>query len=142
MDYKARLAPATINYSAPAFRRLAEHHLHCADCFRPGSFSLLPYFLYCRAIELALKAQHLEKARQRAVRGMFEHSLTDAYDALDDCQKVLSYAERRLLGKASQIYLEKRLEYPRPVDALKGFTAFPDLQRLATLARRLVALTS
>jgi hypothetical protein len=52
-----------INLSVGLFRRDARDYFRAYLNFRRGAgeFSPVPFFLCCRAIELALKAKHLEK---------------------------------------------------------------------------------
>jgi hypothetical protein len=47
---------------------------------KPPKFSILPYFLYCRAIELGLKAIHLETDKQQDVKDEYGHNLVKSYE--------------------------------------------------------------
>jgi hypothetical protein len=136
------IAPGGINANlAPdAFLRWANHYYQCRQSFQsPHSFSPVPYFLLCRAIELAIKARHLTTLTQEDVKGIFGHDLLKAYMALAPAQRVLGADEERILKAASQIYAEKGFEYFDPEDALTAFRRYPQLDDLATIARKLVS---
>lgn len=60
---------AHFNLSPDAFHLWATHYYKCEQDFvSPTKFSPVPYFLLCRAIELELKARHLEGKTQKQVR--------------------------------------------------------------------------
>lgn len=89
-----RLDPVYANISPDAFKRYASHYLKCRNDFQsPDKFSPVPYFLLCRAIELALKARHLEHKTQKEVKKTFGHNLSEAYGALDPREKILNQSE-------------------------------------------------
>jgi hypothetical protein len=52
MDYVLQAETGYINFSPVGFRLVARDFRRCADAFMPLKFSIVPYFLYCRAIEL------------------------------------------------------------------------------------------
>ncbi len=127
------------NLSPDAFHRWAQHYYKCRQDFEsPHRISPVPYFLLCRAIELEIKARHLIQKRQPEVKDRFGHDLPKAYEALDADQKVLSDAELKLLCDASNIYASKGFEYFNPEDALTGYSRFPDLDQLDSVARKLI----
>lgn len=67
-------------------------------------FSPVPYFLVFRAIELELKARHLEEKSRKQVKGDYWHNIKKAYDELDDIDKILADDEYAVLEAASDIY--------------------------------------
>ena len=96
------------NLSPQGFRRWAQHYRACRQSFvspDPG-FSTVPYFLNCRAIELELKARHLETVSQAVVRD-FEHNLEAAYLRLPNALQTLTRAELRTLRAANHVYKGK-----------------------------------
>ena len=107
------------------------------DFEKPGRFSPVPYFLCCRAIELALKALHLESRSQKEVKEDYWHDLLASYDDLLQAQKTLSAQERELLGAADEIYRKKEFEYLNVHDAATACSRFPDLDHLDALARKI-----
>jgi hypothetical protein len=129
-----------VNLSPMAFHRWATHYYKCREDFEcPHPFSPVPYFLLCRAIELQLKSLHLEEKRQPEVKTAFGHHLVKAYLSLPREAQILSDDEVSVLEQASKIYASKGFEYFNPEDALTGFSRFPDLSALDTVAKKLLA---
>jgi hypothetical protein len=126
------------NISPEAFRILARDYFKCyLDFQAPRRFSPVPFFLCCRAIELALKAEHLESKPQKKVKGLYDHYILKAYTDLNADQKTLTPDEVALLKTASAIYAAKRFEYFNVIDAVSAYKKFPDLDSLAALARKI-----
>lgn len=138
-DYVDKADTGHINFSPTGFRLLAQDFLQCYSDFKPARFSVLPFFLCCRAIELALKSMHLEKEPQAQVKQRFRHDLLAAYETLPPVSKTLSAEERTVLAKASSIYKDKRFEYVQASDAGAAYTRFPELEVLAQVAQKLAA---
>lgn len=141
-DYVLLAGSATINLSPVGFRKAAEDFLSCYDSFKPSRFSIVPYFLCCKTIELSFKALHLETLRQKDVKVKLGHKLGKSYAALPACFHVLSGEEIDLLKKLDEIYLppKKGFEYMDPFDAATDFSNFPDLVNVAALARKTLEL--
>ena len=138
-DFVISVEHATLNISPIGFRKWAQHYLKCRADFRsPDNFSPVPYFLLCRAIELALKARHLETLRQKEVKDRFGHNLAEAYRALPKYSQVLTDAEFAVLRNANIIYMGKGFEYFSALDAATAFKRFPDLQALDAIATKLL----
>lgn len=138
------LQPPTIHYnlSPVGFRRWARHFLACRETFvspDPG-FSPVPYFLVCRAIELELKARHLETARQKEVKDRYGHDLERSYAHLPADQQTLTSDELDVLKAASAVYKGKGFEYFGLEDAMTGYQRFPDLASLDAIAQKLVRI--
>ncbi len=130
-----------INMSPMAFHRWATHYYKCRQDFQcPHTFSPVPYFLLCRAIELGLKSKHLEDKRQPEVKNEFGHNLVKAYQALPVEAQQLSESDFSVLERASAIYASKGFEYFNPEDALTGYSRFPELAALDGITKRLLAL--
>lgn len=122
------------NTSPDAFREWASQFYDCAlPLVGKAEFSPVPYFLLCRAMELALKAVHLEDKRQPQVRNDFGHDLVKAYDALPAAKQTLARAEQDVLQKASTIYKGKGFEYFNLTHARNGYSDYPDLEALNAL---------
>jgi hypothetical protein len=134
MDYILHAETGYINVSPVAFKLAARDFRRCADTFKPPRFSVVPYFLYCRAIELGLKAIHLETHRQQEVKDEYGHDLIRSYKALPPERRTLSTADSDLLAQISWLYERKAFEYVQPGDAAHGYSDFPDLEQLARLA--------
>src|SRR6266700_4235173 len=93
-----------INFSPTSFRLMARDFLDCYRQYSPQRFSVVPFFLLCRAIELALKAEHLETQSQAVVKKKYWHDLDSLYDDLPEKARSLSPSERALLTQANAIY--------------------------------------
>lgn len=139
-NYILKAETGYINLSPVGFRLAARDYFKCyLDFEKPGRFSVVPYFLCCRAIELALKAIHLETKKQAEIKLKYSHNLLAAYSDLPKDKQILSQEEVELLKQANQIYSKKDFEYFNVVDAATGFERYPDLGALAHLAQKLTA---
>jgi hypothetical protein len=134
MDYVLKAETGLINFSPAGFRLVARDLRRCAEQFTRSTFSIVPYFLYCRAIELGLKAQLLESRRQSDVKRDFGHDLAAGYDALPAEKRILSLDDAAFLAHVNTLYMRKAFEYVQPGDAANGFSTFPDLDQLARLS--------
>jgi hypothetical protein len=129
----------TINLSPDGYRYWAREFLRCRLAYiHPDGFSPVPYFLVCRAIELALKAHHLESMKQSEVKQQFSHNLVKTYDALPPDKKHLSQQEYALLKAANKVYFDKGFEYFPVAEVVTGFKSAPRLNELDALAQKLV----
>jgi hypothetical protein len=105
------ITPQTIhvNLSPVGFRLWAQQFLACRRTFVPPAegFSPVPFFLDCRAIELELKARHLESVTPKVVKDKYGHNLERSYQNLPKGEQTLSPAELRVLQAANNIYKAK-----------------------------------
>jgi hypothetical protein len=132
---------AHVNLSPTGFRLVAEDYFQCYLDFRkPRRFSVVPYFLCCRAIELALKAMHLETKGKADVKAKYWHNLEKAYSDLPVGKQTLSKEELKLLKQVNQIYRKKDFEYFNVHNAVTGYERFPDLGTLAHLTKKIIRL--
>lgn len=128
------------NLAPDAFRRWANHYLQCEKSFAsPDGFSPVPYFLLCRAIELAIKSVHLEVKGQPEVKDTFQHNIKKAYDHLEDDEKFLTDEELSLLERVSLIYSPKGFEYHHAEDMVTAYSRYPNLNDLRSLASKIVS---
>ena len=71
--------PGHVNVSTYSFHEWARHYYQCvqdfAHCLVTRSWSPVPYALLCRAIELELKARHLELTPGQPAMKKFGHDL-------------------------------------------------------------------
>jgi hypothetical protein len=140
-DYRLELESGYISLSPTIFRRTAQEFYRCfLDFKKPVHFSVVPYFLCCRAIELALKAIHLETSSQIKVKQDFGHDLLKSYKALPQEKQLLYMEDLDLLSNANNIYWEKHFEYGQAADLL-GLRKFPDLKALALLTKKIIDLS-
>ena len=126
------------NLSPDAFHMWAEHFYQCRQDFSVQGFSPIPFFLLCRAIELEIKSRFLKQQRQKQVKAKFGHDLMAAYDALGSSERILDPQETQILTAANNIYKQKRFEYFDPEDALLGYSRYPDLTALDSVAQKLI----
>src|SRR4051812_40000482 len=116
-DYVLKVESGTLNFSAYGFRRSAHQFMDFFDNFKPPEFSIVPYFLCSRSIELGLKAQHLESLSQLQIKNRFSHNLVKLYRSLPKANQNLNAQEEALLTEANKIYSDKHFEYIQPIDA-------------------------
>ncbi len=128
------------NLSPILFHNYALQYLECCHSFDAETNSPVPYFLVCRAIELELKAKHLESKLRPEVKQKYGHNLKKSYDELPNAEKVLDPVEYKELARASEIYdiPNKGFEYVSVFDAVTGLKNFPDLAVLERIANKLV----
>lgn len=140
-NYVLNAETGHINLSPTLFHRYARGYLECERAFRSVSqYSPVPYFLVCRAIELELKARHLESKSRSQVRKEFGHNLKKSYDSLPPAAKILDSSEYDELVRASVIYdiPNKGFEYVAVGDAVTALENFPRLAVLQAIAAKVV----
>ena len=137
-NYKLNAEAGHINLSPELFRLGARDYLKSFTRFEHRKFSPVPFFLCCRAMELALKAVHLESKKQSEVKQLFSHDLMKCYKGLDKSKQTLSAEELDLLSAANEIYVRKEFEYLNVVHAVTAYKRFPDLDALVKLAKKII----
>jgi hypothetical protein len=139
VDVVIRVQGFDANISPDAFHMWAQHYYKCKQDFQsPGSFSPVPYFLLCRAIELEIKSRHLQTKHRSKVKTEYSHNLIKGYEALEPQQKILNNKEVETLTDANAIYIGKGFEYFNPEHALRGYDLFPNLMLLDAIANKLI----
>lgn len=129
------------------FHLYATDFLTSAKNFPPSDrFSPVPYYCYCRAIELCLKAFLLGKGISKddlKNRKQFGHDLVKLVDhamKLGVTELVdLSKARLECVGKANDYYAAKGFEYFDLHNAVRGYSGLPTLALLDELASELVS---
>lgn len=143
--------PAVLNISPMGFHRFASEFAKLGRQAHDDSgagFSPVPYFMYCRSVELVLKAFLLTK-------GLTKDDLkrTRGPDALGhDLTKIL--AKARALGlesevpvradweaelqKANSYYADKGFEYFDVGKAVRGYKGLPELDMLRAISQTLL----
>ena len=132
--------PGHFNLSPHLFHLYACQYLHCENTFQSeASYSPVPYFLLCRAIELEFKAQHLELKSRDQVKKEYGHDLKKSYDQLPTQNQILDAAQYEVLVHASKIYDKpKGFEYVSVGDAVTALQDFPDLGVLRGIANKVI----
>jgi hypothetical protein len=72
------------------------------------------------------------------VKADYWHDILEAYNGLENEEKVLSANEIEVLTVASEIYRSKGFEYFVPQDALTAYSRYPDLEILDQITRKLI----
>ena len=138
MNQNIQFSGFDANLSPDAFHKWATHFYQCRQDFSLQEFSPVPFFLLCRTIELEIKSRFLKHQRQKQVKAKFGHDLLQAYNALEPSEKILDQKETQILKDTNDIYKRKRFEYFDPEDALLGYSRYPDLNALDSLAKKLI----
>ena len=136
-----RVAGFDANLSPDLFRRHSRQYLECHRAYKPvAGYSPVPYFLLCRAIELALKAHHLQTKSRETVKRLYSHNLVKLYRDLPSTLQTLGPKERSILVAVSAKYdvPSKGFEYVSPEDVLTSQKSFPNLAELEALAVHIV----
>ena len=135
-------APIHWYFSADAFHMWATQYYKCKQGFEySGRISPVPYFLLCRSIELELKSRHLKHKTQKQVKDEFRHDLIKSYEALEPADQLLNVNEIDVLKRANIVYAGKGFEYCAPMDVLKGYPLYPELEELDSITKILLGIT-
>jgi len=108
-----------------------------------NKFSPVPYYLYCRAIELSLKAFLLTKGVSlKKLKKNLGHNLvkilSEAKSKSIEQIVLIIPEEEEEIRKANKYYNSKGFEYFQVINAAEGYPELPQLSILAELAKRLV----
>jgi hypothetical protein len=134
---------AHLNITPFGFLRWAKEYLRAADACPPTEgFSPVPYFLFCRSIELALKAFLLARGETvKDLKKKVNHNLVRVLGDADGAglghYAVLSAMDRAEIKKANKYYSKKGFEYCVVMDAVTGYRELPSLVVLKDIAQRL-----
>ncbi len=126
------------------FHKYASDYLDTADKWtNESNYSPVPYFLYCRAIELGLKAYLLAKGKNLDwVKDTLRHDLASglSYSIQNSMDEVLSTEEmeKKEIEKANKYYKTKGFEYFDVSNHVTGLKGLPNLGVLKTYAHRLL----
>jgi len=146
-DVVIKVPPMVLHISPLGFHRYAVEFLKAAHAFQiQDGFSPVPYYLFCRSIELVLKAFLLAK-------GLPKQKLKEKRRLGHDLDKILEKAismglnqvvsiftqHREELRKANNYYASKGFEYFEVIRAVTGYRNLPDLSVLSDLASLLVS---
>ena len=137
--------PLRVNLSPLGFHYYASHFLAAARSAPPArGFSPVGYYLYCRALELVVKAFLLERGVPQSdlKKKSLGHDLLRLLANADELGLAalveVTASEREEIRKANDYYVDKGFEYFAVIRAVTGYSALPDLAVLDQLAQRLV----
>ncbi len=139
MDVTITPATGHVNVSPFGFHRYASQFADVAQNARSllaDGFSPVPYFLYCRSVELVLKGYLLARGLSKArLKKNFGHNLCNLFREAKDrglaAEVLISPVWEVEIGKANAYYNDKGFEYFEVAKAVGGY---PDLPSLDTLA--------
>ena len=135
---------ATAPITPLGFHRYASEFLRAARAFDGDEkFSPVPYYLYCRSLELGFKAFLLGKSvSKHEIKTVIGHDLMKALDKANRLELgqfvTVTDAQVAQLDRAHKYYASKGFEYFRVVDAMTGYPDLPDVAILDDLAGALV----
>jgi hypothetical protein len=140
--------PIVINFSCYASGKWAEHFLIAAQSFPANiKFSPVPYFLYCQALELSLKAFLLLNGvskgdlKKKALGHNLVALLAKAKTLNLEKFVMVSEKDEKLVAMVNDFYDipgKRRLQYIDVGWALNAFEGLPQLTELAGLVSRVV----
>tara|TARA_R110001592_G_scaffold356278_1_gene657850 strand:+ start:100609 stop:101046 length:438 start_codon:yes stop_codon:yes gene_type:complete len=119
----------------------ANEFLDCFDSFEIKTNSPVPYFLLCRAMELAFKSVHLKTKNILQVK-KYSHNILKSYRDIPIGLKFLTKDQEILLESANSFYSKKGFEYLTSefmYETYTGSKGLPDIEKLAKLVREIIA---
>lgn len=141
-----KVEPGHLNVSPFGFFHFGKEFFDAAKAFKPPEhFSPVPYFLYCRSIELVLKAFILGKGvpkRDLPKKSLYGHDLgkllkTAQALGLHEFVEFTQKQEAEIL-RANKYYNSKGFEYFDVFWAGTGYSGLPELITLEAVATELV----
>jgi len=138
--------PIVINISPFGFHRYSKKFLEVALTFQSDdNFSPVPYYLFCRSIELSLKSFLLAKGvsksslKQKNLGHNLEKNLEKAQSLGLNDVVTINTSQIVELKKANNYYNSKGFEYFEVIKAVTGYPNLPNLSLLSALASSLVS---
>ena len=138
--------PITVHISPFGFFHYGKEFFDAAKGFKQSAYySPAPYFLYCRSIELVLKAFLLGKGvpkKDLPKRNLYWHDLEKILKKAKDLGlskfvKITPDQEKEI-SKANKYYPSKGFEYFEVIKAVNAYPELPDLLFLENVASELV----
>lgn len=159
MDLVIKAEPLKLDVNAWAFARYSKDFYDSANLCRNHffsnidyAFSPVPYYLYCRCIELALKALIInaepQKIKELGKKRFAAHDLLRNLEQTEACvgSEILTEKERGVLQDAGLFYgndgrINKGFEYFTgniKLSMLKAYSDLPSIEGLAGIAKKLI----
>ena len=144
-DVVIKCEPMVLNLSPYGFHRYAKQFLETArEVKEVDGFSPVPYYLYCRSIELGLKSYLLikkvpiKKLKSRKLGHNLCKLLRKSRGL--DLEQYIKVNDRHIneLKKANDYYASKGFEYFQVINAARAYKGLPDLKVLSEFAFLLV----
>ena len=132
-----------INLSPLGFYRYAKEFHSAAESYKPiDGFTPVPYYLYCRSLELLFKAYLLSKGITKQKLKKYSHNLNKVLNKSKELEIeeliTISKEEVNNIESANKYYHKKGFEYFEVVDAIKGYENLPELNILKSLSEKLL----
>jgi len=134
-----------VNLTPFAFHHFATRYRDVARTSQvPTGFSPVPYYLYCRALELSFKAFLLLKGvtkkeiKSRTLGHDLVRNLERAHALGLSSIVAVSAQERGEILKANAYYIDKDFEYANIMRAVRAYPDLPDLTVLDGLVDNLL----
>lgn len=142
-DISIETGPVQVKISPYGFHMYAQRFLDVAKTVKTEpKFSPVPYYLYCRALELVLKAyllvQGLSEKQVKCLRHDLTRVLKKARRLGLDSVVTISKPERAEISKANGYYKKKGFEYFQVGRAARAYPDLPDLTVLDGCVTELV----
>jgi hypothetical protein len=141
-----KLETIHINLSPYGFNHYPEEYLAVARSIEVGStFSPVPYYLYCRCLELGIKAFLSLKgvSKQELKRKTLGHdleALLDKAEGLGFSKLVLLSPDEKVeISKANKYYAKKDFEYINVSKVVRGYPQLPILRVLDNIGAKIVS---
>jgi hypothetical protein len=143
-NFVIQIEPIKLNITPFGFHKYALDYLEIADKWTSKSgYSPVPYFLYCRSIELGLKAYLLAIGKNlKYVKGSVGHDLTlglknSRLNKLDEIVET-THIEQKEIELANKYYKTKGFEYFFVLNHITGLTELPKLNILKEYSYKLL----
>lgn len=143
-----QIEPAKINITPYGFHKYASDYFDAGERWPKtdeiSPYSPVPYFLYCRAMELGLKSFLLAKGKKlKWIKKKLGHSLDKGLriaksNGLDDLFKTTN-EEINEISKANRNYQIKGFEYFFVSNHVTGLKDIPDLKILRQYSQKLLS---
>lgn len=138
-----KLDSISLNITPLGFHKYARDYLRTADnLILESQYSPVPYFLYCRAIELGLKAYLLAKGKNldfvKDLRHDLKKGLKHARKHALDNIIVTTETEINQIKIANKYYNTKGFEYFSVSNHVTGLQELPKLDVLKTYTHKLL----
>ncbi len=147
-DIKITVGTVTAHISPIGFHRYASEFATWARQAHAGmgdKFSPVPYYLYCRSLEMVVKAFLLAKGvtqKELMKKGVLGHDLCKILLRAKelDLEQVVPFKPRweAEVEKANGYYVDKGFEYFKVVTAVRGYPNLPELDILNELVSTLL----
>ena len=146
MKYILNAETCFMNVSPFGFYKYAKDFFDAGQSHKKGgNFSPVPYYLYCRSIELVLKSFLLDKrVSKKDLKENYGHNLIKLLSEIKKSfdVKPLSDSEEDVIKMADNYYSNKNkgFEYFEVHRAANGYSDLPDLLQLENISRKLLGI--